>query len=193
MRLLVSIIFILACCPAAANAGYSFNEKTEYYPINQPDPKKLLYSISRLIKDDCETKNRVFACTSASYTITYDPKKVGMGICRIGKLKLITDVVYRIPVWKQKKTAPPTAQEEWKALFKHSIAHEKKHGKIKNKHMKIAYKKLMLLEARCSKIKRKANKLIERAYFKIHRDNKRLDSREDHVPSKFPNNDTSAQ
>lgn len=191
MRLLVSIIFILACCPAAANAGYSFNEKTEYYPINQPDPKKLLYSISRLIKDDCETKYRIFSCTTASQTITYDPKKMSMGICRIGNLKIITNVVYRIPVWKHKKEASPEVQQEWNALFKHSVVHEKKHGKIKSKHMKIAYKKLIRLEARCSRIKREANDIIERAHFKIRRDNKRLDSREDHSPSKFPTDDAS--
>ncbi|PCI56130.1 MAG: hypothetical protein COB36_04945 [Alphaproteobacteria bacterium] len=193
MRLLVAIIFILACGSTAAHAEYSFNEKTEYYSINQPDSGKLLSSISRLIKDDCETKYRVFACTTASHTITYDPKKVGMGICRIGNLKLITNVVYRIPVWKHKKEASPEVQQQWNALFKHSIVHEKKHGEIKSKHMKIAYKKLIRLEARCSRIKREANDIIERAYFKIRRDNKRLDSRENHSPSKFPNNDVSHQ
>lgn len=193
MKLLTSIIVILACCPTAANAGYSFDEQTEYYSINQPDPQKLLYAIYRTLKDDCETQKRVFACTSTSQTITYAPKKIGMGICRVNKIKIAASVIYRIPVWKQKNEALTNTRTEWMALFKHSVAHEKKHGKIHNKHMRVAYKRLLKLEARCSRITREAKKIIEKANDRVRRDNKRLDSRENHAPSTFPNGKISNQ
>lgn len=186
MKVILLTTILLLCFSNEAKAKYIFNETTQYYAINEPEPEALLSTVSRTLKPACKSKRRVFTCISSTTDITYEPLKIGMGICRLSPVNVTESVTYRIPKWNQAYNVPLDVVKQWKSLIKESIAHAKHHGAIRNKYMKIANKKLLRLEARCSRIKKEAKKIIAKSHDKIKRDNKRLDSRQSHYPSSFP-------
>lgn len=181
---------IMAFSANNANADITLREKTEHYVIDEPVPQKLLHTASKTIKKECgNPKRRDLICSQYNTAITYDTVKLGMGKCTLSNVQIIDNVIYKKPKWKQKLQHSDITITKWDELIKKSMLHAKSHWKLRKKHLKLAHIRLSKLEARCGKIKRNADEIIDKANSKIKRDNKRLDSKEDHFPSSFPNND----
>ena len=180
-------IFIMTFSANNANADLILREETKSHVIDAPEPQKLLYIISKTIKAECgNSKRRNFICSQYNTDINYDTVKIGMGKCRLSNVQIIDNVVYNKPKWKQKLQQPTSTVTQWGELLDKNMLHAKSHWKLRKRHLKLAHIRLNKLESRCSRIKRDADEIIDKANSKITRDNKRLDSKEDHFPASFP-------
>ncbi|MGH1377200.1 MAG: DUF922 domain-containing protein [Alphaproteobacteria bacterium] len=186
----LTIIVSVTLLSGQVGAKIYLNENIEYYIVSENDPQKLLNSTATTIQEQCEgSKRRNLVCSVYKTDITYDITKLGMGKCRLSKVKINDSVIYKKPKWKQKKNQPKETATEWNVILKNGMSHAKAHWSLRRRHLKMAYIKLSNLEKRCSKIERYANEIKDKAHSKIIRDNKRLDAKEDHFPSSFPNED----
>lgn len=180
-------ILIMTFLANNANADLILREETKNHVIDAPEPQKLLYLVSKTIKAECgNSKRRRFICSQYNTDINYDTVNLGMGKCRLSNVQIIDNVIYNKPKWKQKLKQPTSTVTQWDDLLEENMLHAKSHWKLRKRHLKLAHIRLSKLESRCSRIKRDADEIIDKANSKITRDNKRLDSKEDHFPASFP-------
>ncbi len=187
MKFLLVAVILLLFFNDSAKAEYIFNEEIKYHLIDEPDSKKLLSTTSKKLKKTCKLHGRLLACATGSTNIKSEYIDIGKGKCGISGLKFTTSAIYHIPEWKQKDKASPEIQKKWDIMIKDAISHEKHHGKIRDRHMRKAYDKILKLEARCKKMRKSASKILKRFLDDEARENRRFDARDGNSPTSFPN------
>ncbi len=187
MRFLLVAAILLLFFPASAKAEYIFNEKIEYHPVDEPDPNKLLFAASKVLKKKCNMPGRLIACISGSVDIKPKYIDIGKGKCGIASLKFTTSAIYHIPEWNQKEQSSPEIQKKWEDKIDDAILHEKHHGEIQDRHMSKAYNEILRLEARCKKMRKSVSKILKRFLDDEARENRRFDARDSGKPTSFPN------
>ncbi len=129
-----SVIFFLVVAVAfqsgaAANAQeLQVNEQVRYVDFTGRDLRTVILrmkSHSRKQRDG----QTFYAETQSEYRVAFEPTNMESG-CVLDSYKVVLDIEYRMPRWKNKKNAPELDRFQWNTNYRRIWRHERVHGEI---------------------------------------------------------------
>lgn len=187
VKVIPTAVLVLFFLTFPVKAEFIHNEENKYYAVNEPDPHKLIPAVRRTIKKVCEGSGHVFACTSTNMQLKSNAVKVDKRKCGLSVDSLTLRSIYRLPQWTHADKAPDDIRQKWERIMQSREIHEKHHGAIWDKHLRVAYNELQNLETRCNHIKIRAQRILDKAEKNALKESRKFDKRDGNYRTTFPN------